>query len=110
MARPKHLQCPYCENFLRAPLDINFKAMELTGGICKCGAVYAFDRTGHNLGRVFMEALEFVCRGDIDKSLSLDPEDYDSMDFDYDIHTNMIGLTGKTGKSGKLVFVRLKKN
>jgi hypothetical protein len=108
MARPKHLQCPYCDNFLRAPVDINFKTMEITGGICTCGAIYAYDRTGRNLGGIFMDALVFVCKGNIDKSLALNPEDYDTADYDYDIHTNMLGRTSKTGKAGKLVFVRLK--
>jgi hypothetical protein len=108
MARPRHLQCPFCENYLRAPVEINFKDMELTGGICTCGAIYVHDRTGRNLGGIFMDALTFACKGDIDKSLSLDPEDYASVDYDYDIHSNKIGGTGKTGKAGKLIFVRLK--
>jgi len=109
MARPKHLQCPYCDNFLREPVDINFKTMELTGGICTCGAIYVFDRTARNLGGIFMDALTFVCRGDIDKAMSLNPEDYDSVDYDYNIHTNTISRTSKPGSAGKLIFVRLKK-
>lgn len=108
MARPKHLQCPYCDNFLRAPVEINFRTMEITGGICTCGAIYVYDRTGHNLGKIFMDALAFACRGDIDKSLLLNPEDYDTVEYDYDINTNMLGRGSKTGKAGKLVFVRLK--
>jgi len=108
MARPKPLQCPYCDNYLRAPIDIHFKTVELTGGICTCGSIYVFDRTGHNLGDIFMDALTFACRGDIDKALSLDPEDYETDDYDYDLHANTLGRTSRTGKAGKLVFVRLK--
>ncbi|MBI5665353.1 MAG: hypothetical protein HZC49_09780 [Nitrospirae bacterium] len=106
MARPKPLQCPFCDNYLRAPVDINFKEMELTGGICTCGAIYVYDRTGRNQGAMFMDALAFACKGDIDKSLSLDPGDYESVDYDYDMQANTIG---RTSKAGKLVFVKLKK-
>ncbi|MEW6600018.1 MAG: hypothetical protein AB1499_03520 [Nitrospirota bacterium] len=109
MARPKHLQCPYCDNYLRAPLDIKFKSMELTGGICTCGAIYVYARTARNLGGIFMDALTFACRGDEDKAMSLDPADYESVDYDYDINTNTISRTSKTGKAGKLVFIRLNK-
>lgn len=107
MARPKPLQCPYCDNYLRAPIDIDLKVIELTCGICTCGAIYALDRTGHNLGDIFMDALTFVCKGDIDKALSLNPEDYESIEYDYDLHSNMFGRS-KIGKAGKLVFIRLK--
>ncbi|NOZ70060.1 MAG: hypothetical protein GXP46_12650 [Deferribacteres bacterium] len=106
--RARPLQCPFCDNFLRRPVDISFRSMELTGGICTCGSVYVLDRTGHNLGEIFMEALTFVCRGDIDRALALDPGDYDSIDYDYDHHSNMTGGRPKSGKLGKLVFVRLK--
>ncbi len=108
MARARPLQCPFCDNFLRAPVDINIKDMELTGGICPCGAIYTLDRTGHNLGDIFMDALTFVCRGDMNKALSLDPEDYETEDFDYDMQSNTIGRRSGTGKLGKLLFVRLK--
>lgn len=109
MARPKHLQCPYCDNFLRAPVEINFRDMALTGGICTCGTIYVFDRTARNLGGIFMDALTFACRGDLEKAMALNPEEYESVDYDYDINTNTLCRTSKTGKAGKLVFVRLKK-
>ncbi len=106
MARVNPLQCPFCDNYLRAPLDIDFGKIELTGGICACSAVYVLDRTGHNLGAIFMDALTFACKGEIDKALSLNPEDYESVDYNYDPHSNSLC---RTGKSCKLVFVRLKK-
>lgn len=108
MARPRPLQCPYCDNYLRAPVDINFRTVMLSGGICTCGAIYAFDRTGHNFGDIFMDALTFACRGDIDKALSLNPEEYESEEFDYDQELNATGRNLKAGKVGKLVFVKLK--
>jgi hypothetical protein len=108
MARDQRLQCPFCNNYLIAPVDIKTKTMELTGGICKCGAVYVLDRTGHNLGEIFMDALTFVCKGDIDRALSLAPEDYESVEYDYDLHANTVGRRSKSGKLCKLLFIRLK--
>jgi hypothetical protein len=106
MARARPLQCPFCDNFLTRPVDINIGPTELTGGMCTCGAVYVFDRTGHNLGEIFMDALTFVCKGDIDEALSLAPEDYETEDFDYNLHSNTIGRRVDTGKTGKLLFVK----
>ena len=110
MARARPLQCPFCENYLAGPVDIRFKTLDITGGICSCGAVYALDRTGHNLGEIYLDALTFLCRGDIDKALSLTPEDYETETLDYDIHTNTVRWReNRTGRSGKIIFVRLKK-
>ena len=107
--RRSPLQCPFCENLLRPPIDIRFKSLEVTGGICTCRAVYVLDRRGHNLGEIYLDALTFLCRGDIDKALMLMPEDYEEEVVDYDIHTNTIsGREAKTGRGGKLLFVRLK--
>ena len=110
MARPKPLQCPFCDNFLRAPIEINVKGIELTGGICTCRAIYVLDRTGHNFGDIFMDALAFVCRGDIDRALKLSPDDYETEEYDYDVHGNTIGRSSSSGKVGKMVFIRLHDN
>jgi hypothetical protein len=107
MAKRRHLQCPYCDNYLRNPIDINFKSLDITGGMCPCSAVYVLDRTGHNLGEIYMDALQFVCKGDIDRALELDPDDYKSVELDYDDKTNTTGRTGAKGKLSKLLFVRL---
>ncbi len=107
MARRKPLQCPFCDNYLGNPVDIQFNSMDLTGGICTCGAVYVLDRTGHNLGEIYMDALQFVCKGDLDRALQLSPEDYETDDFDYDINSNTTGRGGSTGKACKLLFIKL---
>lgn len=104
------LQCPFCDNLLARPVDIKFESMELTAGTCKCKAVYVFDRSGHNLGEVYMDAMTFLCKGDIDKALSLSPEEYETVDFDYDLHANTADhrKVSRGGGTGKILFIRLK--
>ncbi|MDH4028573.1 MAG: hypothetical protein OEU95_07075 [Nitrospirota bacterium] len=108
MARTHPLQCPFCENYLIAPVNLTFRGLEVTGGICKCGAIYSLDETGHAMGEIFMDALTFLCRGDIDRALSLNPEDYECLDFDYDRETNSTGRRSNSGKLGKILFLKLK--
>jgi hypothetical protein len=109
MPRIRPLQCPFCDNYLASPVDIHFKSLEVTGGICTCGAVYVLDRSGHNLGEAFLDALTFLCKGDIDRALSLMPEDYEMETFNYDIHTNTVqSRDNRGGRSSKIVFARLK--
>lgn len=110
MARARALQCPFCETHLRAPIEINFKDLNFTGGICPCRAVYVLDESGRALGEVFLDALAFVCRGDIDRSLQLDPDEYETVELDYDQHANTIGRRGSPAKISKLLFVRLKEH
>ncbi len=105
---PRPLQCPFCSTFLIRPVDIRLKTIELTGGICRCGAVYAFDRTGHNLGDIYLDALTFLCRGDLDRAISLNPEDYEEVDYDYDYETNRLDAKSRTGRTGRILFIRLK--
>jgi len=107
--RRKPLQCPFCDNFLARPIDITSRSLNIIGGICKCGAVYVFDRTGHNLGAAFMDAMVFACREDYDKALSLLPEEYETVEFDYDQYSNTVSMReGELRRSGKLLFLRLK--
>jgi hypothetical protein len=107
--RRKELQCPFCDNFLARPVDITSGTMDITGGICPCGAVYVFDRTGHNLGAAFMDALIFACKEDYDKALSLFPEEYETVEFGYNYHSNTVSMReSRTERSGKLLFLKLK--
>jgi len=108
MARNQPLQCPYCGNYLIRPVDISIKGTDVAGGICRCGAIYAMDRSGHNLGEIFMDALVFACRGDIDRAMSLDPGDYESEDFDYNFQSNTIGGRTNIGKLSKIIFIKLR--
>ena len=94
---------------MRAPIDINFKDLSFTGGICPCRAVYVLDESGRALGEIFLDALAFVCKGDIDKSLSLDPDEYETVELNYDANANTIGRRGSPAKLSKLLFVKLKK-
>lgn len=108
MPRSRPLQCPFCNTQLIRPVEIRLRTVELTGGICRCGAVYALDRTGHNLGEVYLDALTFLCRGDINGALSLNPEDYEDVVYDYDYETNRLDARSRTGKIRKMLFMRLK--
>ncbi len=68
------------------------------------------DRTGHNLGQTFMDALYFVCREDYDKALSLMPEDYETETYDYNptLNTATVCEERARRKCHKIVFLRLK--
>ncbi len=110
MARARALQCPFCDNYLRAPVEIRFKDIDLTGGICPCRAVYVLDESGRAMGEIFMDALAFVCKGDYDKALNLDPEEYETEEFEYDQHGNTIGRKGSPAKLSKLLFIKLNNN
>jgi len=104
---PRPLQCPYCGNYLIRPVDIKIRSVELTGGICRCGAIYVFDRTGHALGELYLDALTFLCRGDRDDALSLEPDDYEDVVYEYDYETNSLNTRGRSGKAGRIIFMRL---
>ncbi len=67
------------------------------------------DRSGHNLGEVFMDALTFACNGDIDRALSLNPEDYETVDYDYNLNSNRIERSAGRGRLSKIIFIRVKK-
>jgi len=108
--RKRPLQCPFCDNLLASPVDIKLDVLEITGGICKCSAVYVLDLTGHNLGAIFMDALYFACNEDYDKALSLMPEEYETVTFDYDPYSNTAipSQDRSTQKTPRLLFLRLK--
>ena len=109
MAKSSPLQCPFCENYLIAPVDIRIRTMDLTGGICRCGAVYVLDRSGHALGEIFMDALAFACKGDLDRALALERDEYETVELDYNQRSNSLKRGGGPGKLSKLMFVRLLK-
>ena len=85
---------------------------EMPVGSCSCGAVYAYDATGHSLGTAMVEALVFGCDGDWDLAWDLLPEeDYlEKQVKNYDIETHLI-VPGGTHEgrriAGALFFIRL---
>ena len=87
-------------------------AHEMPVGACDCGAVYACDVTGHNLGTAMIEALVLGCDGDWDLAWDLLPEeDYlteEVTDYDYESHL-VVHSRAYEGRNirGVLYFIRL---
>lgn len=110
LSRPK---CPFCGLDVDKPLDVPHSAMPM--GKCGCGAVYAFDVTGHNLGSAMIEALVYACGGDSDGAwdLSSDEDYVDEQVCNYDEQTHRIVQGGTyEGRriAGTLYFIRLQKD
>jgi len=107
-------KCPFCGNPLERPCEvegISSRGMEL--GTCRCGATYAHDATGHNLGSAMSEALVYGCGGDWDRAWNLMPdEDYlqDRVE-NYDIESHLIvpgGTYDGRRIAGVLYFILMK--
>jgi len=104
--------CPFCGMLIKRPDQVFFSEMPL--GSCTCGAVYACDVTGHNLGSAMIEALVHACTGDWDCAWDLTPdEDYlDNQLKNYDFETHHIihgGVYEGRRIAGVLYFIRLNK-
>jgi hypothetical protein len=86
--------------------------MEMPIGYCSCGAVYACDETGHNLGAAMLEALMYACGLDADLASGLLPEDDYLQEiverYDYFSHLIVPGgaMEGRRIR-GALFFIRL---
>jgi hypothetical protein len=110
LTRPK---CPFCGLAIDKPQDLSHSAMPM--GTCACGAVYAFDVTGHNLGSALIEALVYACGGDWDCAWSLtSEEDYlDEQVYNYDDRTHQIvhgGVYEGRRIAGTLYFIRVRRD
>jgi len=105
--------CPFCGGLIERPKELDTPMpAEMPLGTCPCGAVYACDVTGHNLGAAMAEALVFACQGDWDCAWSLLPdEDYLEKQvprYDYDTHRIIHGGVYQGRRiSGTLLFIRL---
>lgn len=107
-------RCPFCGRLFERPYEIKTKlGNRFSGGRCECGAVYAFDRTGHTLGEAYVDALTFACDDDWEKAWALTPEiDYriESLEYDWKSHS----LVKRTEPRGyvheNICFVLLKKD
>jgi hypothetical protein len=104
------LRCPYCSKPLEEPHEIEGRfGNTFTGGACECGAVYVFDRGGHNLGDAYVDALTYACHDDWDKAWSLKPdEDYEVKELSYDRRRNKFSGNPRRA-SAAFIFVRVKK-
>lgn len=106
-------ECPFCGLPIERPMDLKIRRYgDMPVGSCSCGAVFACDATGHNLGSAFIEALVFGCNMDWDLAWSLLPgDDYtEKLVENYDLESHKIVPGGNyEGRriSGALYFVRL---
>ncbi|MDI6710871.1 MAG: PBS lyase [Bacillota bacterium] len=109
--------CPFCGLPVDRPIEVDDGVpRDMPAGRCAgCGAVYACDVTGHNLGAAFVEALTLGCDMDWDLAWDLQPdEDYIQRIVEgYDLATHRIFpekvLEGRTVR-GALCFVRLQRD
>ena len=105
--------CPFCGTLIDQPKELATRMPgEMPLGRCSCGAVYACDITGHNLGSALIEALVFACQGDWDLAWGLLPEeDYlEEQVSNYDLETHLIVHSGAyEGRqiNGVLYFIRM---
>jgi HEAT repeat protein len=113
-AQPEKPRCPFCYHAIEQPQELpQRKIVEFPVGICNhCGAVYAYDVTGHNMGAAFLEALLVACNYDSDLAFSLSyGEDYmDEVIEQYDSVTHTITpdkIVDERFIRGALIFVRL---
>ena len=105
--------CPFCAMVIERPKELTTRMpIEMPVGRCSCGAVYACDVTGHNLGTALVEALVFGCDGDWELAWNLLPEeDYnEALLKGYDFETHLVvrgGVYQGRRIAGTLYFVRL---
>jgi hypothetical protein len=105
--------CPFCGMLIERPKELTTRMpTEMPVGRCSCGAAYAFDVTGHNLGTALIDALVFGCDGDWDLAWDLLPEeDYmEEQVKNYDLDTHLVihgGVYQGRRIAGTLYFVRL---
>ena len=105
--------CPFCGALIERPKDLATRMpSEMPLGRCSCGAVYACDITGHNLGSALIEALVFACQGDWDLAWGLLPDDdyFEKQVSNYDLETHLIVHSGAyEGRqiNGVLYFIRM---
>ncbi len=106
-------RCPFCGVLIDRPRELKTRRLsEFPLGSCKCGAVYACDVTGHNIGAAMIEALVFACNGDWDLAWQLSSgDDYlDARIEHYDDITHQVvpggSLEGRRAW-GVLLFIKL---
>jgi hypothetical protein len=105
--------CPFCGQKVGKPSHAPVRKMtEFPVGRCQCGAVYACDVTGHNVGSAIVETLVYACNDNADFAWELMPED-DYLtgrieNYDENLH-QVVATKNVDGRAvrGVLYFVRL---
>lgn len=106
-------RCPFCGHpFGRPPKAIPKDEGDFYKWTCPCGAVGAYDVTGHNLGDALVEAIAFACDDDWKKAMDMEA------DQDYEIryvdsyhaseHRVLGGCMAYKSGLAAFVFVKLK--
>lgn len=103
--------CPFCGIDIERP-EILGEDPDIRLGKCSCGAIYACDESGKNMGIAFVEALVMACNKDWDKAWGLsEDQDFKTEVIEhYDIVSHFVvpgGVFDKRRISGVLFFVRL---
>ncbi|MGB9803319.1 DVU0298 family protein [Desulfofundulus sp.] len=106
--------CPFCGTEIERPEEMVATAGSpaMPVGSCACGAVYACDVSGRNLGSAFIEALVFACNMDWELAWNLLPDrDYrEEIVKNYDLQNHLIvpgGFFEGRKIAGALYFIRL---
>ncbi len=113
----KKPECPFCGSLLiDRPTELTTRRPgDMPVGSCSCGAVYACDESGRNMGSALIEALVFGCDMDWDLAWGLDPEEdyrWEVID-NYDLNHHIVipgGFYEGRRIAGALFFVRLHKD
>ncbi len=108
------LSCPFCKRPIGEAEEIVSRFGDvITGGKCECGAVYVYDRSGHNMGDAYVDALNLAYDGDMDKAWSSVPgQDYEILELNYNVRKNKFGREstsrGKISPGYLFILVREK--
>jgi len=106
--------CPFCGMLIDRPYEEpDLTLNEMPVGACQCGAVYACDVTGHNLGTAMTEALIYSCKGDWDMAWDLisgkDFMEKELTNYDLEDHLVIHGTMHKGRRiTGVLYFIKLR--
>ena len=103
--------CPFCGFKIERP-EIRGDDPDILLGRCSCGAIYACDESGKNLGSAFIEALVLACDKDWDMAWELsEGEDFKTEIVEhYDLVSHFVvpkGVFDKRRIAGALYFIRL---
>jgi hypothetical protein len=106
------LRCPFCERPIQEPAELTSSfGNSFSGGECECGAMYVYDRSGHNMGDAYVDILTMAYAGDLEKAWSMTPdEDYEILELSYNTRRNKFGreIVSRGRPSPSFIFIRIK--